>query len=153
MKLQISLEDLPGFADAFWQEAGRKKVFAFHGQMGAGKTTTIAALCRHKGITDPVSSPTFSIINEYSYTEGGAKKSLYHIDLYRLKNEEEMIQSGVEDCLYSGAICFVEWPEKAPELFDESSVHVIIKPVDDSVREVQLLPADAFDAANMQEQL
>ena len=153
MRLQISLADLEEFATEFWKKAGSTQVFAFHGQMGAGKTTTIAALAKSKGVAEPVSSPTFSIINEYTYTEGGETKSIFHIDLYRLKDEEEIMQSGVEDCLYSGAICFVEWPEKAPQLFDDKAVHVLINPIDENIREVQLLSAAAFDAINMREQL
>ena len=153
MKLQISLANMETFATAFWKEAVSKRVFAFHGQMGAGKTTTISALCRYKGVVEPVSSPTFSIINEYSFKEDGETKSIFHIDLYRLKDEEEIVQSGVEDCLYSGALCFVEWPEKAPQLFDHNAVHVIINHADENTREVQLLSAAAFDAINMKEQL
>src|SRR5215218_4612755 len=94
--------------------------------MGAGKTTLIAALCRAKGVQDAVSSPTFSIINEYAYTEHGVLKKLFHIDLYRLQDEAEILHAGVEDCIYNGAICFVEWPQKAPNLFDSQAVHVVI---------------------------
>jgi tRNA threonylcarbamoyladenosine biosynthesis protein TsaE len=151
MELQISLTNLDHFAALFWKEAGTSKVFAFHGEMGAGKTTTIAALVRYKGVQDAVSSPTFSIINEYRYNEGGAEHRMYHIDLYRLKDEEEVIQSGAEDCLYSGAVCFVEWPQKALHLFDAHTVHVVIEPVDEQTRRVRVL--SAFDAHNMSEQL
>lgn len=153
MKLQISLADMEQFAGAFWNEVGHAKVFLFHGQMGAGKTTTIAALARHKGVCESVSSPTFSIINEYSFKQDGKTSSIFHIDLYRLKDEEEVMQTGVEDCVYSGAICFIEWPEKAPGLFNDEAVHVIIEPVSEDVRQVQLLSAAAFDARNMREQL
>src|SRR4051812_7464664 len=128
MELQVSLDHLPDFATAFWNEAGAATVFLFHGAMGAGKTTLIAALCRAKGVQDTVSSPTFSIINEYVYSEHGVLKKLYHMDLYRLKSEEEVIQAGVEDAVYSGALCFVEWPEKALHLFDETAVQVLIEP-------------------------
>src|SRR5215211_5600042 len=124
MQFQISLEDLPAFAKKFWKEQPNALVFAFHGEMGAGKTTLIAALCREKGSTDALSSPTFSIINEYVYQNSGTEEKIYHIDLYRLKDEEEVVAAGVEDCLYSGALCLVEWPEKAPHLFDERTVHV-----------------------------
>ena len=101
-------------------------VFAFHGDMGAGKTTFIHALCDVKGVKDVVGSPTFSIINEYVYTDNGDEKKIFHIDLYRLKDEEEAIQAGVEDCLYSDHICLVEWPERAPGIFPEDTVHVYI---------------------------
>ena len=102
----------------------------FHGNMGAGKTTFIHALCELKGVTDVVGSPTFSIINEYSFADG----MIYHIDLYRLKDEEEAMRAGVEDCLYSDHICFVEWPEKAPGIFPADTVHVSIEMIDSETR-------------------
>ena len=88
--------------------------------MGAGKTTFIHHLCLARGVTDTVGSPTFSIINEYRYAGG----SIFHIDLYRLKDEEEAIRAGVEDVLYSGEICLVEWPDRAPDIFPPDTVHV-----------------------------
>ena len=138
MVFDISLSELESFAQRFWNYAGDKKVFAFHGEMGAGKTTIIGILCHHKGTKDVTGSPTFSIINEYSYQENDEAKKIYHIDLYRLKNEEEVIQAGVEDCVYSGSICMVEWPEKAPDLFDEKTVHVFIEPVSATERKVDV---------------
>ena len=143
--MQFSLDERDAFAAAFWKEAGDKTVFLFHGQMGAGKTTMITALCRAKGVIDAVSSPTFSIINEYAYKEHGVLKKLYHIDLYRLKSEEEVVQAGVEDCVYSGALCFVEWPEKAPQLFDDAAMHVTLEPVSETVRCVTVLSTAAFN--------
>ena len=83
-----------------------------------------------------VGSPTFSIINEYSYTENGTEKKIFHLDLYRLKDEEEAIQAGVEDCLYSDNICLVEWPEKAPGIFPEDTLHVYIEVIDSYQQEV-----------------
>ena len=121
--------------------------------MGAGKTTTIAALCRYKGVTEAASSPTFSIINEYAYTEGGIQKTIFHIDLYRLKDDEEVVQTGVEDCVESGKICFVEWPEKAPYLFDERALHIVIKPVNEKERTVKILTHEAFNSQSVAEQL
>ena len=144
MELHVSLAQLPDVATRFWREIGEAKVVLFHGAMGAGKTTLISALCHAKGVTDAVSSPTFSIINEYAYKEHGVLKKLFHIDLYRLKSEEEVVQAGVEDAVYSGAICFVEWPEKAPHLFDEAAVHVVIEPLSDTERLVKILPAAAL---------
>src|SRR5215213_7730144 len=117
MQFQISLHELDIFAKHFWEEVKEATVFAFHGQMGAGKTTIITAICRAKAVQDVMGSPTFSIINEYVYTEGNEVKKIYHIDLYRLKDEDEVLQAGVEDCIYSGSVCMVEWPEKAPHLF------------------------------------
>jgi tRNA threonylcarbamoyladenosine biosynthesis protein TsaE len=112
MELRFSLDTIKEIATRFWKMAGTTIVFAFHGEMGVGKTTFIHALCDVKGIKDAVTSPTFSIINEYSYVENGMKKKIFHLDLYRLKDEEEAIQAGMEDCLYSNNICLVEWPEK-----------------------------------------
>lgn len=138
MTQEITLEQLPQFAETFWRFAKGCRVFAFHGEMGAGKTTLISALCRHKGVEDAVSSPTFSIINEYRYEENGVQQPIFHIDLYRLKDPEEVVQTGVEDCITSGALCLVEWPEKAPDLFDESTAHVFITAPDAQVRTVTL---------------
>ena len=138
MEATVSLDELNAFAENFWSYVKDAKVFAFYGPMGAGKTTTIAALCHYKGVRDGVASPTFAIINEYVYAEQGTEKKLFHIDLYRLNDAEEVLQTGVEDCLFSGAICFVEWPEKAPHLFDEQTVHVQIEPVDKNTRRLKI---------------
>lgn len=112
-----------------------RMVVAFHGAMGAGKTTFINAMCNVLQVKDSVSSPTFSIINEYktAYNE-----TIYHIDLYRLKDEEEAIAAGVEDGLYSGSICLVEWPEKAPHLFPENTVHCYLETVSNNERKLRI---------------
>jgi len=135
MEFEILLDELVNFAPLFWEKAGPCRRFAFHGQMGAGKTTLISALCRYKGVSEGLSSPTFSIINEYRAADNGR---IYHIDLYRLKDEEEVVQAGVEDCVYSGAVCLVEWPEKAPYLFEEDAIHVFIEPLDATKRRIRL---------------
>ena len=135
---QVSLDELPSFAAQFWQQAGARKLFLFHGEMGAGKTTIVTALCKYKGVRDAASSPTFSIINEYVFRENTEERKIYHLDLYRLNSLEEIIQAGVEDCVYSGDICFVEWPEKAPELLGENTVHVYITIIDASKRQVRI---------------
>ena len=140
MVFHVSFDELGIFARQFWNYADGKKVFAFHGQMGAGKTTLISALCHFKGTKDVTGSPTFSIINEYTYSENGEAKKIFHIDLYRLKDEEEVVQAGVEDCVYSGSICMIEWPEKAPGLFDEETLHVFIEPVSETERKVEVSP-------------
>jgi tRNA threonylcarbamoyladenosine biosynthesis protein TsaE len=138
MLFHILFDELENFAEQFWKYVRNKKVFAFHGEMGAGKTTIISALCHYKGTKDVTGSPTFSIINEYSYLESGEAKKIFHIDLYRLKDEEEVMQAGVEDCVYSGSVCMIEWPEKAPNLFDEETVHVFIQPVSAIERKVEV---------------
>jgi len=132
MELMFDLAHIHDAAKKFWLQVSDKKVFAFHGNMGAGKTTFIHALCDEKKVTSTVGSPTFSIINEYVY-EG---RKIFHIDLYRLKDEEDAIRAGVEDCIYSGEICFVEWAEKAPGLFPEDAAKVFIQMVDENTRKI-----------------
>ncbi len=134
MEWSFSLDNINEVAKDFWKATEGKMVFAFHGQMGAGKTTFIHALCDAKGVKDVVGSPTFSIINEYEYDCEGTKKVLFHMDLYRIKDEEEALRAGVEDALYSGYICLVEWPEKAPGIFPDNTVHVFIELVDRKTR-------------------
>jgi len=134
VKFTYKLDEIKEVAARFWQAIGAKKVVAFHGNMGAGKTTFIHALCEVKGVKDVVGSPTFSIINEY-YFPGGM---IFHIDLYRLKDEQEAIRAGVEDCLYSDHICFVEWPEKAPGIFPTDTVHVFIEVADSETRHITI---------------
>ena len=126
----FTLDDIQAVAAGFWQRLGGRKVFAFHAAMGAGKTTFIHALCDVMKVSSRVSSPTFSIINEYGY-EGGI---IYHIDLYRLKDEEEAVRTGAEDCLYSSNICLVEWPERAPDMFPADTVHVYLEAIDEQTR-------------------
>jgi tRNA threonylcarbamoyladenosine biosynthesis protein TsaE len=135
VEIQFTIDTIASAAATFWQHAGDRKIFAFHGPLGAGKTTFIKYLCAAKGVTSPVSSPTFSIINQY---EMGAE-NLYHIDLYRLKDEDEAIRAGVEDCLYSGSICLVEWPERASGLFPENTVSVYFAVVDPKRRIISIV--------------
>ncbi|QEC41988.1 tRNA (adenosine(37)-N6)-threonylcarbamoyltransferase complex ATPase subunit type 1 TsaE [Pseudobacter ginsenosidimutans] len=134
MQVSFTLDTIHEAARKLWEAAGDRKVFAFHGPMGAGKTTFVHALCDVKEVTSTVGSPTFSIINEYAYPGG----QLYHIDLYRLKDEEEAIRAGVEDCLYSGNICLVEWPERAEGIFPENTLSVHISVTDPSTRFLQI---------------
>ena len=136
MELQFSLPGIHEAAASFWMMAGKATVFAFHGQMAAGKTTFIHALCDVKQVKDAVGSPTFSIINQYSYTEEGKEKKIFHIDLYRLRDEEEALRAGVEDCLYSGHTCLVEWPERAPGLLPEGTIHTDIILLDSDRRKL-----------------
>lgn len=132
MELTFTLSSIHAAAQQFLEKTKGKKVIAFNGLMGAGKTTFIHALCDVLQVTSPVSSPTFSIINQYGYPGG----MLYHLDLYRLKNAEEAVQAGVEDCLYSGSLCFVEWPERALQLFPEDTVRVSIDAIDEFSRRI-----------------
>ncbi|MBS1597461.1 MAG: tRNA (adenosine(37)-N6)-threonylcarbamoyltransferase complex ATPase subunit type 1 TsaE [Bacteroidetes bacterium] len=132
MEKIIKLENIHQVAQEFWQEFKHRKVFAFDGEMGAGKTTFIHALCDVKQVTSSVGSPTFSIINEYISPEG----KIFHIDLYRLKDEEEAMRAGVEDCLYSGEICLVEWPQRAPDIFPPDTTYISIELVDPATRKI-----------------
>jgi len=153
MTFHVPISEVKIFAKKFWKIAGGTKVWAFHGEMGSGKTTTIAALCKEKGVQSHVSSPTFSIINEYEYRHGNKSGTIFHIDLYRLNNNEEIMQTGVEDCLLSNHFCFVEWSEKALHLFDENAMHVYIKEIDFETREIQIKPASQIHAHTFPEQL
>ena len=134
MDITYKLNDIKEVAGKFWKAIGNKKVIAFHGNMGAGKTTFIHALCEAKAVKDVVGSPTFSIINEYSFPGG----MIFHIDLYRLKDEEEAIRAGVEDCLYGDHVCFIEWPEKAPGIFPPETVQVFIEVINSDSRHLTI---------------
>lgn len=138
MEWQFSLDSIDLVAKEFWKATEGRMVFAFHGQIGAGKTTFIHALCDAKGVKDVVGSPTFSIINEYEYLCEGTKKILFHIDLYRLKDEEEAIRAGVEDVLFSGNLCLAEWPGKASGIFPDHTVHIFIELVSDKIRRLKI---------------
>lgn len=138
MEWLFSLDNINTVAKELWKEVGDKTVIAFHGLMGAGKTTFIHALCEERGVMDVVGSPTFSIINEYQYNCDGTKRVLFHIDLYRLKDEEEAQKAGVEDALYSGNICLVEWPEKTPCIFPDNTFHVYIDLIDNETRRLKI---------------
>lgn len=132
MEMTIQLDQLQQAAQLFWQQV-KGTVFAFEGEMGVGKTTFIGALCKYKGI-NASSSPTFSLINEYPYTEAGHETSLFHMDMYRLKDENEALNAGVEDCIYSGKICMIEWPGKIPGLLPEDTVYITLRIIDDNTR-------------------
>jgi len=123
MELTFSLPQIHEAARLFWQQAGSARVFAFHAPMGTGKTSFIVALCRALGVTTPASSPSFALVNEYQLPGG---EPIYHADLYRIDSEEEAREAGIEELLYSGAICLVEWPEKAPGIFPPGTVHLSI---------------------------
>jgi tRNA threonylcarbamoyladenosine biosynthesis protein TsaE len=135
MDVNFSLENINEAATNFLAAIGQKKVIALHGQMGAGKTTFVHAICDALGVNGAVSSPTFSIINEYKSANG---EIIYHLDLYRLKDEQEAINAGVEDCLYSGNLCLVEWPEITPELFPHDTVHCYLSVISEKERRFEI---------------
>jgi tRNA threonylcarbamoyladenosine biosynthesis protein TsaE len=138
MEITYAIHQLKQTAEAFWKIAPNARVIAFHGNMGSGKTTFVHALCDARKVKDVVGSPTFSIINEYFFFENATEKKIFHIDLYRLRDEQEAIQAGVEDCLTSDHICLVEWPEKIPLLLPEDCLHVYIETVNADTRKLRI---------------
>ena len=124
LERQYGLSDIPTLAAELLQVAGGIKVWAFEGEMGAGKTTLISELCKQLGVVDPVSSPTFAIVNEYAYLLEGLNSSLFHIDLYRMEDEDEARRAGIEECLFSGKRCFVEWPQRVPSILPDEFIKI-----------------------------
>lgn len=119
-------------ADELWQNGKNFSVWAFHASMGAGKTTLISALCtKILEVKEAVSSPTFAIINEYKSQVAG---TIYHMDWYRLKDEEEAVAAGVEESLLNGNLCLIEWPEIAPRLLPDDTLHIYISVADETTR-------------------
>ena len=131
----FTLENIHAVAAELLQELQQYKVWAFDAAMSGGKTTFIHALCDVLQVTDAVGSPTFSIINQYQTGSGG---TIYHLDLYRVKDEEEAVQAGVEEVLYSGDLCLVEWPEKIPGLMPDDTVHIKIETVNTATRRLTI---------------
>ena len=132
-EMEIRITDIDHIREAareFIEHIGERRVFAFYGKMGAGKTTFVKAICEELGVDDVITSPTFAIINEYE-TPGG---SIYHFDFYRIKKLEEVYDMGYEDYFYSGALCFIEWPELIEEILPDDAVRVNISEQEDGSR-------------------
>jgi tRNA threonylcarbamoyladenosine biosynthesis protein TsaE len=126
--MEIKIESLDTIHDAakkFIAAMDQTTIFAFYGKMGAGKTTFIKAVCEELGVEDVINSPTFSIINEYRSEK--TSELIYHFDFYRIKKEEEAFDFGYEDYFYSGALCFIEWPELIEDLLPEDAMKVTIE--------------------------
>lgn len=135
MILSVShLADLPQAARNLLDFAGQRKIFLFHGEMGAGKTTFIKAISNILGATGPVSSPTFALVNEYEYPGG----LIYHFDCYRLKSVNEAFDIGLEEYLASGDYCFIEWPDKVEALWPDQYVNVSIQTLDPQSRSISI---------------
>ena len=133
MQITVQSEsELAQAARTFVQAMDQATVFAFYGKMGAGKTTFIKALCEALGVSDVVNSPTFSIVNEYRSDTTG--ELVYHFDFYRIEKIEEVYDMGYEDYFYSGALCFIEWPELVEELLPGDAVKVTVTEVEDGSR-------------------
>lgn len=137
--MQIKIDNLDYIdkaAQEFVENMGGKRIFAFYGKMGTGKTTFIRAVCTNLGVTQPVTSPTFAIVNEYSYD--GDSKNIYHFDFYRVKTVEEAYDIGCVEYFCSGDICFIEWPEIVRPLLPSDTVKVDITEEDDGSRTITL---------------
>jgi len=137
MVVDFSVSEVEQAAKTLLKQAKGFSVVALQGPMGAGKTTLVKAICKLLGITDAISSPTFSIINEYRNEENDL--TVYHMDLYRLQSLEEAVNAGVEDCLYSGNFCVVEWPERVPGIFPPDTLYCRLLIIADSVRRLEII--------------
>jgi tRNA threonylcarbamoyladenosine biosynthesis protein TsaE len=125
-----SASDLPKIASSIINYANNERIFLFYGDMGSGKTTLIKSLCEYLGTKELVTSPTFSIVNEYDGTQG----KIYHFDFYRLKNQTEALDMGYEEYFYSGHYCFIEWPEKIAGLFPPHYIRINIQVLNSNER-------------------
>ncbi len=132
IKLQIpTVEDIPKVAIEFLNEVGHRKIFAFDAQMGAGKTTFILGLLKVMGVRDPEGSPTYSLVNVYESEMYG---KIYHFDLYRIEDEVEALDIGLEEMVYGDDICFIEWPEKVRDLLPHNTIWSYISVNEDGSR-------------------
>lgn len=132
------LSEIKSAAEWLLNELRDRRIIALYGDMGAGKTTLVSAICELMKVSDVVSSPTFSIINEYHFDDCGGVGHIYHIDLYRLKDEEEVARAGVEDCFYGGDYCFIEWPQRSLGLLPPDTLHAHIRIEGDALRSLEI---------------
>ena len=134
MELIFTLQQLPDAARDFIKAMGDNRLFAFNGDMGAGKTTFITEVCRQLGAADDSGSPPFSIVNEYLASDG---KPIYHFDFYRIDSPQEALDLGAEDYFYSGHLCLMEWAERIGDLLPEETVEVSISELPDGSRKIE----------------
>ena len=136
MEIHIpNLQSIGQAARQFVQAIGDHTVIAFYGKMGAGKTTFIRALCEELGVHDVINSPTFAIVNEYLSGQGDP---IYHFDFYRIRREQEALDIGFDDYIYSGNLCLMEWPERIGNLLPPDTVKVLIEELDDGSRRLTM---------------
>lgn len=129
-----SLKDLPGIAKDIISLVKKPVVFLFYGEMGVGKTTFIQVLCKELGVEEAMSSPTFSLVNEYQSNDGNL---IYHFDFYRVEQPEEALDIGAEEYFYSGNYCFIEWPEKINNYLPDDALEIHINE-ENQIRKITL---------------
>lgn len=133
-KMDYSLQQLPEVAKTFIEKIGDDRIFLFEGEMGTGKTTFIAEVCRQLGATDDFGSPTFSLVNEYMDETG---TPIYHFDFYRIDSPQEALDMGVEEYFNSGCLCLVEWPDRLGNLLPEEARTVVLHENPDGTRSIE----------------
>lgn len=132
MEKMYPFEQIPLIAKELIDAYGAQPVWVFHAPMGAGKTTLISTICKTMGVEDSISSPTFSLMNEYQ----AGKKTIVHMDWYRIETEEEAARAGLVAAIEEADYCFIEWPEKAPGIVPENALHITIEIIDPSTRKI-----------------
>jgi len=136
--VEYALEDIQKTVAEIWPLMEVHKIVALHGDLGAGKTTFVSAVCRYLQVAETPGSPTFSLINQYTFNDkAGNTQMVYHADWYRLHDEEEARNAGMEDMLQSDyALCIIEWPEKAASLLPSDTLHLYFRATGDASREI-----------------
>ncbi len=142
MSRLYGIADLSEITKELAQIISQFRVVTFTGNLGAGKTTLIKMLCWHWGVKETVNSPTFSLVNQYSTDGAEVGDVLFHIDLYRLKNEEEAFDAGIEEHLFSGHLCLIEWPEKAIGIIPGNTLRVEITTQDHEQRHIRVVSGE-----------
>ncbi len=130
-----NIDELESISQEIINLSEKNSVFCFYGNLGAGKTTLIKKICKTLHVSDSISSPTYPIINEYHYPNG----IIYHIDLYRLNSIEEALNIGLEEYLYSGNLCFIEWPDNFKSIIPDKHINIFIRKLEDESRTIEIV--------------